>query len=147
MILNKKHLLIVETLKKQSISIDKLSHKLSISQRTLTNYINQLQTYFEGSISIFKQNQSISMIVADEKKFFNLLKDLESHIHYHFDELEEREENIFHYLLYNGVCTIDDIAEDLFLSKSVVNNTINGIKTKLEHYRVSIKGTQNVGYV
>ena len=145
MILNKKHLLIVETLKKQSISIDKLSHKLSISQRTLTNYINQLQTYFEGSISIFKQNQSISMIVADEKKFFNLLKDLESHIHYHFDELEEREENIFHYLLYNGICTIDDIAEDLFLSKSVVNNTINGIKTKLEHYRVSIKGTQNVG--
>ncbi|MDW8543426.1 BglG family transcription antiterminator [Staphylococcus sp. KG4-3] len=145
MILNKKHLLIIETLKKQNISIDKLSHKLSISQRTLTNYINQLQIYFEGSISIFKQNKSLSMIVTDEMKFLNLIKDLEFQVYNHLDEIEERGENIFHYLLYNGVCTIDDIAEDLFLSKSVVNNKINEIKNLLEGYRVNIRGTQNVG--
>ncbi|MRF36055.1 PRD domain-containing protein [Staphylococcus sp. KY49P] len=145
MILNKKHLLIIETLKKQNISIDKLSHKLSISQRTLTNYINQLQIYFEGSISIFKQNKSLSMIVTDEMKFLNLIKDLEFQVYNHLDEIEERGENIFHYLLYNGVCTIDDIAEDLFLSKSVVNNKINEIKNLLEDYRVNIRGTQNVG--
>ncbi|WP_426443730.1 BglG family transcription antiterminator [Staphylococcus xylosus] len=145
MILNKKHLLIIETLKKQNISIDKLSHKLSISQRTLTNYINQLQIYFEGSISIFKQNKSLSMIVTDEMKFLNLIKDLEFQVYNHLDEIEERGENIFHYLLYNGVCTIDDIAEDLFLSKSVVNNKINEIKNVLEDYRVNIRGTQNVG--
>ncbi|MGY0411941.1 BglG family transcription antiterminator [Staphylococcus sp. mip270_02] len=145
MILNKKHLLIIETLKKQNISIDKLSHKLSISQRTLTNYINQLQIYFEGSISIFKQNKSLSMIVTDEMKFLNLIKDIEFQVYNHLDEIEERGENIFHYLLYNGVCTIDDIAEDLFLSKSVVNNNINEIKNVLEDYRVNIRGTQNVG--
>ncbi|MFC1255960.1 BglG family transcription antiterminator [Staphylococcus xylosus] len=145
MILNKKHLLIIETLKKQNISIDKLSHKLSISQRTLTNYINQLQIYFEGSISIFKQNKSLSMIVTDEMKVLNLIKDLEFQVYNHLDEIEERGENIFHYLLYNGVCTIDDIAEDLFLSKSVVNNKINEIKNVLEDYRVNIRGTQNVG--
>ncbi|AID02694.1 hypothetical protein BE24_11985 [Staphylococcus xylosus] len=145
MILNKKHLLIIETFKKQNISIDKLSHKLSISQRTLTNYINQLQIYFEGSISIFKQNKSLSMIVTDEMKFLNLIKDLEFQVYNHLDEIEERGENIFHYLLYNGVCTIDDIAEDLFLSKSVVNNKINEIKNVLEDYRVNIRGTQNVG--
>ncbi len=145
MILNKKHLLIIETLKKQNISIDKLSHKLSISQRTLTNYINQLQIYFEGSISIFKQNKSLSMIVTDEMKFLNLIKDIEFQVYNHLDEIEERGENIFHYLLYNGVCTIDDIAEDLFLSKSVVNNKINEIKNILEDYRVNIRGTQNVG--
>jgi len=145
LILNKKHLLIIETLKKQNISIDKLSHKLSISQRTLTNYINQLQIYFEGSISIFKQNKSLSMIVTDEMKFLNLIKDLEFQVYNHLDEIEERGENIFHYLLYNGVCTIDDIAEDLFLSKSVVNNKINEIKNLLEDYRVNIRGTQNVG--
>lgn len=145
MILNKKHLLIIETLKKQNISIDKLSHKLSISQRTLTNYINQLQIYFEGSISIFKQNKSLSMIVTDEMKFLNLIKDLEFQVYNHLDEIEERGENIFHYLLYNGVCTIYDIAEDLFLSKSVVNNKINEIKNLLEDYRVNIRGTQNVG--
>lgn len=145
MILNKKHLLIIETLKKQNISIDKLSHKLSISQRTLTNYINQLQTFFDASISIFKQNKSLSMIVTDEMKFFNLIKDLEFQVYNHLDDIAERGENIFHYLLYNGVCTIDDIAEDLFLSKSVVNNNINEIKNELEDYKVNIKGTQNVG--
>ncbi|MEN3939353.1 PRD domain-containing protein [Staphylococcus shinii] len=145
MILNKKHLLIIETLKKQNISIDKLSHKLSISQRTLTNYINQLQTYFEGAISIFKQNKTLSMIVTHETKFFKLIKDLEFQIYNNLDEIEERGENIFHYLLYHGVCTIDDIAEDLFLSKSVVNNYINEIKNELEEYRVNIRGTQNVG--
>ena len=48
-------------------------------------------------------------------------------------------------MLYHGVCTIDDIAEDLFLSKSVVNNYINEIKNELEEYRVNIRGTQNVG--
>ncbi|MBF0814656.1 PRD domain-containing protein, partial [Staphylococcus saprophyticus] len=113
--------------------------------RTLTNFINQLQIYFEGSISIFKQNKSLSMIVTDEMKFLNLIKDIEFQVYNHLDEIEERGENIFHYLLYNGVCTIDDIAEDLFLSKSVVNNNINEIKNVLEDYRVNIRGTQNVG--
>nr|WP_263314131.1 PRD domain-containing protein [Mammaliicoccus sp. Marseille-Q6498] len=145
MLLNKNHLTIVEILLKDNISIEKLSHQLSISQRTLSNYINQIQVHFDDSISIHKQHNSISMIVLNEDDFFNIFKNLKVHISENLNEIGAREESIFYYLLNNGVCTIDDIAEDLFLSKSVVNNTLNEIKKNIKDYKVEIKGTQNVG--
>lgn len=145
MLLNKKHLSIIEILQKENISIEKLSHKLSISQRTLSNYINQLQMQFEGTISIIKQHHEFSMIVLDETVFFNIFKKLKLSISESLNEIEEREERVFCYLLNNGVCTIDDIADELYISKSVVHNTLNEIKNIIKNYKVEIKGTQNVG--
>ena len=63
-------------MQKEHISTDKLAHQLSISQRTLSNYINQLLTHFGGSISIIKDHHEISMIVLDESVFFNILQKL-----------------------------------------------------------------------
>ncbi len=145
MLLNKKHLLIIEVLQKEHISTDKLAHQLSISQRTLSNYINQLLTHFGGSISIIKDHHEISMIVLDESVFFNILQKLKNNISKCIHEVEAREESVFYYLLNNGVCTIDDIAEELYISKSIVNNTLIEIKNILKNYKVEIKGTQNVG--
>lgn len=132
-------------MQKEHISTDKLAHQLSISQRTLSNYINQLLTHFGGSISIIKDHHEISMIVLDESVFFNILQKLKNNISKSIHEVEAREESVFYYLLNNGVCTIDDIAEELYISKSIVNNTLIEIKNILKNYKVEIKGTQNVG--
>ena len=68
------------------------------------------------------------MIVLDESVFFNILQKLKNNINKSIHEVEAREESVFNYLLNNGICTIDDIAEELYLSKSIVNNTLIEIK-------------------
>ncbi|MFD1064758.1 BglG family transcription antiterminator [Oceanobacillus locisalsi] len=143
--LNKKHLKIVEVLISDDISTDKLSHILDISQRTLSNYVTQINDYFEGASQIMKEHHILSMLICDENQFFDRLDSLRQEMNSYENELKDRFDTVFHHLLDHQKSTIDDIAEELFLSKSVVNNIVSALKEKLQSYAVDIKGTQNVG--
>ncbi len=68
--LNKKHLKIVEVLISDHISAEKLSHLMNISQRTLSNYVAQVNDYFEGTSQIMKEHNILSMLIRDENQFF-----------------------------------------------------------------------------
>ncbi|MEK4298671.1 PRD domain-containing protein [Oceanobacillus sp. FSL W8-0428] len=143
--LNKKHLKIVEVLISDHISAEKLSHLMNISQRTLSNYVAQVNDYFEGTSQIMKEHNILSMLIRDENQFFDRLAILRQEISSNENELKDRLGAVFHHLLDHQKSTIDEIAEELFLSKSVVNNIVTELKDKLQSYPVDIKGTQNVG--
>lgn len=68
--LNKKHLKIVEVLISDHISAEKLSHLINISHRTLSNYVAQVNDYFEGTSQIMKEHQILSLLIRDENRFF-----------------------------------------------------------------------------
>lgn len=143
--LNKKHLKIVEVLISENISAEKLSHLLNISQRTLSNYVAQINDYFEGTSQIIKEHHIMSIFILDESRFSDLLETWRKELKRYESELNHRQDTVFHHLLKHQKSTIDDIAEELFLSKGVVNNIIAELKEKLHSYPVDIKGTQNVG--
>lgn len=143
--LNKKHLKIIEVLISDNMSAEKLSHLINISQRTLSNYVAQINDYFEGTSQIMKEHHILSMLIRDENQFFNRLAILRQETSRYENELKNRLDTVFHHLLDHQKSTIDDIAEELFLSKSVVNNIVTELKNKLQSYPVDIKGTQNVG--
>ncbi|MDM8101028.1 MULTISPECIES: BglG family transcription antiterminator [Oceanobacillus] len=143
--LNKKHLKIVEVLISENISAEKLSHLLNISQRTLSNYVAQINDYFEGTSQIIKEHHILSIFILDESRFSDLLETWRKELKRYESELNHRQDTVFHHLLKHQKSTIDDIAEELFLSKGVVNNIIAELKEKLHSYPVDIKGTQNVG--
>lgn len=143
--LNKKHLKIVEVLISDHISAEKLSHLINISHRTLSNYVAQVNDYFEGTSQIMKEHQILSLLIRDENRFFDRLAVLQHEINRYENEMKERLDAVFHHLLNHQKSTIDDIAEELFLSKSVVNQIVTDLKSKLQSYPVDIHGTQNVG--
>ncbi|WP_080872019.1 BglG family transcription antiterminator [Oceanobacillus timonensis] len=143
--LNKKHLKIVEVLISDDISTEKLSHMLDISQRTLSNYVTQINDYFKGASQIMKEHHILSMLIRDENQFFDRMGSLRQEMNSYENEIKDRLDAVFHHLLDHQKSTIDDIAEELFLSKSVINNIVSALKDKLQSYAVDIKGTQNVG--
>ncbi|MBM7599031.1 lichenan operon transcriptional antiterminator [Virgibacillus halotolerans] len=143
--LNKKHLEIVEVLMSENVSAEKLSHLMKISQRTLSNYVGQINDYFEGTSNIIKEYHILSILIYDEERFLDRLSVLRQEMNSNEEELKDRPDAVFHHLLEHKQRTIDDIAEALYLSKSVVNNIVRDLKVKLQSYPLNIKGTQNVG--
>lgn len=143
--LNKKHLKIVEVLISENVSAEKLSHLMNLSQRTLSNYVGQINDYFEGTSNIIKEYHILSVLIYDEERFLDRLSVLRQEMNSNEEELKDRPNAVFHHLLEHKQRTIDDIAEALYLSKSVVNNIVTDLKVKLQSYPLNIKGTQNVG--
>ncbi|MFD1415877.1 BglG family transcription antiterminator [Oceanobacillus jeddahense] len=143
--LNKKHLKMVEVLMSENMSAEKLSHFMEISQRTLSNYVAQINDYFEGASKIMKDYQILSILIYDEEQFLDRLEILRQEMNSNEEALNDRIDAVFHHLLEQKQLTIDDIAEALFLSKSVVNNVVADLKDRLQPYPLKIKGTQNVG--
>lgn len=135
----------VEVLMSENVSTEKLSHLLKISQRTLSNYVAQINDYFEGTSKIMKEYQILSILINDEEQFLDRLAILRQEMNSNEAELEERQEALFHHLLEHERITIDDLAESLYLSKSVVNSNVGELKDKLQSYALDIEGTPNVG--
>ncbi|UJL47389.1 PRD domain-containing protein [Virgibacillus sp. NKC19-16] len=143
--LNKKHLKIVEVLMTENVSAEKLSHLMKISQRTLSNYVAHINDYFEGTSQIMKEYNILSILINGEEQFLDRLAILRQEMNSNEAELEERQEALFHHLLEHERITIDDLAEALYLSKSVVNNIVGELKDKLQSYPLDVEGTPNVG--
>lgn len=145
MTLNKKHLIIIETLIQHHTSVEKLSHVVEITPRTLTNYVNQINDYFEDISYIMKEHSHYFILIYDEKRFIETLTCLQQRIQSDEEVWSDRLGAVFLYLLKQKQSTIIEIADDLYVSKSVVDNAVAKLKEILEDYPLKIKGTQNVG--
>ncbi|WP_411842797.1 BglG family transcription antiterminator [Salinicoccus sp. HZC-1] len=145
--LNKNHLKIIDVLLLKNISIQELSHNVNISERTLANYVGQINDSFEGAFHITKKHGYYAMTVFNKKSFIHDVELLRKKVNEHNEETEKRTTDIFQILIKNAVNTIDDISEELYLSKSMVHNILNEIKSIVEKYNVEIKGKPNVGLV
>lgn len=145
--LNKNHLKIIDVLLLKNVSIQELSHDVNISERTLANYVGQINEAFEGIFHVTKKHGYYAMTVFDEKSFMDHLASLRNKVNEHDEETEKRIEDVFQILINNAVSTIDDISDELYLSKSMVHNILNEIKNIVKKYNVEIEGKPNVGLV
>ncbi|MFD2829176.1 BglG family transcription antiterminator [Corticicoccus populi] len=143
--MNKNHLRIIELLIGGEKTVQEISYQLNISERTLSNYITQINDHFEQSIEIVKRHGRYSLIILDEVHFRVLLQKLRHEMKIVEYEQKQRRAEVFHILINNNTTTIDDIAESAHLSKSVINIIINDLKEMSISYSIDIKGTPNVG--
>lgn len=143
--LSEKHIKIVELLLNDNISLEKLSFNIEVSEKTILNYIKQINHYFDGLVVISKYHRTLTLYIKKEQAFFN-----------HFEDLvRNNEENnfsnynamvdIFFQILKNHPITIDDLAEYYFMSKTSVNNLLSNLKIEIDGYDVSVIGKTNVG--
>lgn len=143
--LSEKHIKIVELLLNDNISLEKLSFNIEVSEKTILNYIKQINHYFDGLVVISKYHRTLTLYIKKEQAFFNHLEDL----------VRNNEENnfsnynamvdIFFQILKNHPITIDDLAEYYFMSKTSVNNLLSNLKIEIDGYDVSVIGKTNVG--
>lgn len=143
--LTKKHISIIESLLSQDVPEERLAFNLNISVRTLGNYCLQIQSFFGQIISIDKRFGSYCLTIVDSNQFKTKYQNLVELIELDEQTLLRRKGQVFQYLLSNEVSIIDDIADELFLSKASTVKVIQSLKTVLAPFQVDINGITNVG--
>lgn len=140
-----KHIKIVKLLLNKSISLEKLSFILEVSEKTILNYIKQVNHYFEYLAVIYKYEEKLLLDIKQENQFFNKFNKLVKEEEKNNSINSETKENVFFEILNNSPITIDDIADDYFMSKTSMNKLLNDLKVDIEGYNISIIGKTNMG--
>ncbi|RXK17374.1 PRD domain-containing protein [Macrococcus sp. DPC7161] len=143
--LTKKHISIIESLFSQDVPEERLAFNLNISVRTLGNYCLQIQTYFGQIVSIDKRFGSYCLTIVDSNQFKTKYQKLVESIELDAQTLLRRKGQVFQYLLCHEISNIDDIADELFLSKASTVKVIQSLKSELGPFQVDINGITNVG--
>ncbi|RZH99662.1 HTH domain-containing protein, partial [Staphylococcus condimenti] len=71
--LNQKHFKLVQILLKSNLPIDKAALELDISEKTITNYIKQINREFADIFSIRKRDSLLVLTIMDDQKFWDEL--------------------------------------------------------------------------
>lgn len=140
--LNKKHTQIIKILLDSHTSIEKLSFLVNVSEKTLINYVKQINDYFDETIFISKQYHNLMIHIEDDNRFLELMNTLTESTQ---SDSINKMEGIFFQILHQKIVTIDDLAEFNFMSKTSINNMLKDMKDELSKYNVSIVGKPNVG--
>lgn len=144
--MEKKYFEILELLSEDSYcSSVNLSAKLGISEKTVRTRIKELdqQLLTFGATISSKRGQGYRLQVTDQKRFLeNVNKSSMTRSSYEGDIQEQ----LFRYLLdLKDYQTIDEIASQLFITRSVLSNHLKKIETLLELYDLSIDRKPHYG--
>lgn len=144
---SEKHLQILDLIeKKDYLTPDYLSKQLNISQRSIFNYIDQLNADLEGIATIRnKRGKGYFLTIFDRKKFnevirYNKERTTES------DSLIKRIAFIVGCLIEDtGVNTLDELAYKLNIARSTLVKDLKKASVLLNPYDLKIAGKPNKG--
>ena len=130
-----------------------LASELLLSDRTIRNYLKTLNEVIEnnGGRLIAKQGQGYQLEVVNKLAFALFLKQREVTVEYgdqvtEFYGSEDRKKYILNKLLLEDrAIVIDDLAEELYISRSSLVNDIQEIKEKLAEYSLKIVSKHKQG--
>ncbi|CAL29221.1 BglG family transcription antiterminator [Staphylococcus carnosus] len=143
--LNQKHFKLVQILLKSNLPIDKAAVELDISEKTITNYIKQINREFENIFSIRKRDSLLVLTIMDDQKFWDELNK-DSFLNNDSESiLTNRLGKLFYELITNDISLIDDLSEKLYLSRTALNTLVTELKEKIKEYNLQIIGKPNVG--
>lgn len=154
--LNQKELSIIKLLfanRHSYVTSQEVAVNLSVSDRTARKYLHQVEDVIEeyGACLEAKQGQGYRLIVGDTERFqqfyqqniqdVSMIRDITS-IH----ESEDRQYFIFHRLFFEqNEAFVDDLASELFVSRSTISNDIIEMKKILRNYQLELRNKAGVG--
>ncbi|MCD7034548.1 BglG family transcription antiterminator [Metabacillus sp. GX 13764] len=126
-----------------------LAKLIGVTSRTIRNDIKELNAYIlESGASIHSiRGTGFQLEIEDSGKFRKLLQEIVK------DEAEETPslpKDRIHYLLKRlllakGYSKLDDIADEMFVSKSTLNNDLRDVKEILHAYGITLEKRPNFG--
>jgi transcriptional antiterminator len=132
----------------ESITIKDLASQFDVSARTIRNDLKQLEIWLkERSIELVKKpGVGIWLNIKSESRRILLAKI--SKLERYKDPVspEKRKEFILKYLLYqDDKYTMQDLADNLFVSRSTIYKDLDQIEKWLKKYNLSLERKQNYG--
>ncbi|MBT2758206.1 transcription antiterminator [Mesobacillus foraminis] len=129
-----------------------LANFIQVSSRTIRNEIKELETLLAANGGVLKsiRGTGYQLAVTDENKFRSFLQA-------NLDETGPGEqaaptmpEERVHFLikrllLAEGYIKIDDLADEMFVSKSTIQNDLRDVKKILEKYKIMLDKRPNYG--
>lgn len=118
---------------------------LKISYKTLQNDIKELNLLLENCAYIKYENSNCSLYIMNFEKYIEIKSKIYNdsinfdsnkiRMLYIYKKLSKSKENII----------IDDLAEEMYISRTTLNNDIKNLNKILENYDLKIVGKPNIG--
>ena len=137
----------------QFVTSQVLASELSLSDRTVRTYINHLKELVSengGEISS-KRGYGYCFHIVNKLDFDLFLNEQGLNFNYeehspHISDITDRKNYILNKLLLEeATINLDDLAEELFISRSSLSKDIQEIKEKLKSYRLTLSSKHGVG--
>ena len=133
-----------------------IAHILQVSSRTVRNDINELNEIFDSNGAIIESKSGIGFkfVINDLDKFENFLKNKWRKFAFledSFSNPEYRKKYILQtFLLQNDFIKVDDVLQEMFISRTVFNEDFKIVKLILNEYNLEFetkpyKGIKIVG--
>ena len=147
----KKILQILVEEKENFVTSKKLAAHLSCSDRTIRNHLKCISTeleFIEGVNLCSKQGHGYKLFFRDQnkKQSFIQMYDLVNHTIQNDSDVEERYTVILNKLLFEHESILfDDLADELYVSRSTLSHDFKIIRKMLDEYNLKIESRANKG--
>lgn len=147
-IMNTRENKLLKELLNRNMSLEEISNFLKVSQRTVRNDISKINNFlikYNSSIKKLKDNSySLTFVNEIDEKIFK--NDFFSFNNFNFNEPKDRILYIkLAYLYAENYIKLDDLADEMFISKSTIQNDLKQVKKDLENYNLKLKFKANHG--
>ena len=123
-----------------------LASQMAVSDKTVRKYIRELESVLAayGASIEMKKGSGYRLIVEDNQVFYQLIEAIRDQRHQFEDssllaDNQDRERYLLNaILLENRQVTIEDLAEQLYISKSTVSTVVQIIKNRIRKYALNI---------
>lgn len=137
---------------KKTMTSEELCQLLDISPRTLRNDLKEnreLLSYYEMSVQSFP-GKGYKLVIHDQTKYYDFVEDAmreESNRQLVIPIYpEDRIQYLIRKLLtYKGYIKMDDLAEEIFVSRSTLNNDLKEVKERLRYFHLDISSKPSYG--
>lgn len=124
-----------------------LASQIAVSDKTIRKYIRELEEVLAnyGAKIEMKKGSGYRLQIEDNQRFYQLIEAIREQKHFienapTIADNQNRERYILNaILLENGLVTIDDFAEVLYISKSTVSTVIQIIKNRIRKFGLEIQ--------
>ncbi|MBQ2655126.1 MAG: transcription antiterminator [Erysipelotrichaceae bacterium] len=131
------------------ITSEELAYKLNFSKRTILKCLNEIRTdvIANGSCELItKQGHGCRLEISDKEafgKWYDSLSETEEG-----DSVETRRKTVLSRLLTaNSYINIYDLADELYVSPSLIRKDIKALKELIEKYDLELKHSHSSGYM
>ena len=127
------------------VSLDEMLGILEVSPQTLQNSIEQLNDILDRDVQIRQEDSMLYLDVLDYARLEEILSG-KLRRETDFNSSSKRVAYLIKRLLQaNQPLLIDDLAEDMGVSRSTINKDLKKVKRLASDYQISITGTPNRG--
>ncbi len=141
--INEKHIWIIENLKEKDISSEKLAFEINVTEKTLANYVSNINNYFQGSCKVYRTNNKYTLLIKSEVFYEQYVDFINFHRNYK-NNVYERKQEIIYQLLENET-TLNELSEVLYISTTTLNQEIKNLRLEISAFNLEIIGKPNVG--